>query len=71
MKALRRAQLARHAGAAGRTDCCVAVPDIVWQEQGRHASWTPPSLLTGVRDISHPVHGVLQGASGSNGRDSC
>ena len=47
----RRAQLARHAGAAGQTDCSAAVPDILWREQGRYASWTSASLLIGLWDI--------------------
>ena len=43
----------RMAGAAGRTDCSTAVPDIVWREQGpsgkdrHHQAWY----------ISHPRHG--------------
>ena len=68
---MRRSQLAPHAGAAGRTDCSTGVPDIVWRDQGRHASWTPLSSVSGVWGISHPRHRSWQGDSGGNGGEDC
>ena len=56
---MRHAQLA-WLGLLGGLTAAAAVTDIVWREQGRHASWTPPSLVPGVWGSSHPGHGGWQ-----------
>ena len=62
---MRHAQLAWLGLLSGLT-AAAAVPDIVWREQERHASWTSPSLVSDVWDNGHSEHGGWWNESSSN-----